>query len=124
MDKRGHNYTLLMRVIWFYYFNDLFNFLIICVNYIYLKILFKLSFNIESQKIVDVEADLKDLQSTIKSDEKIFRNWNMQNENKRAKIRNEAATMILKSKSQPQIKSLDQPKMKKIRYLLDPATNT
>jgi hypothetical protein len=36
-------------------------------------------------------------------------------------VRNEAATMLLKSKSQPNINTLDQPKMKKIRYLLDPA---
>lgn len=64
------------------------------------------------------------LQNTIDNDERIFRNWNMDNQNKRTKIRNEAATMILKVKSQSQIKKLERPKLKKIRYLLDQNTNT
>jgi ATP/ADP translocase len=68
--------------------------------------------------------DLKVLQNTIDNDEKIFRNWNIDNQSKRAKIRNEAATMILKVKSQSQIKKLERPKLKKIRYLLDQNTNT
>jgi len=75
-----------------------------------------------TQNILNVEATLKDIQDTIRSDEKVFRNWNMETENKRTRVRNAAATMILKTKSLGGIKSLERPRMKKIRYLLDPTS--
>lgn len=70
-----------------------------------------------------VEANLQDIQDTIQGDENIFRNWNMKKENKRAKVRNEAANMILKTKSLSGIKSLERPKIKKVRYVFNPNSN-
>lgn len=75
-----------------------------------------------THNLLNVEADLKDLQNDIQTDERIFRNWNIQAEDRRSKVRNEAATMILKTKNKGKIKSLERPRMKKIRYMLDPKT--
>lgn len=74
------------------------------------------------QNLINFESKLQTLQSTINKDELMFKNWNMSNQNHRAKVRNEAATMILKVKTQPQITNLERPRLKKIRYLLDPTT--
>ncbi|CAI2383808.1 unnamed protein product [Moneuplotes crassus] len=73
-----------------------------------------------THNLLNVEADLKNLQDNIQIDEKMFRNWNMKTVDKRAKVRNEAATMILKNQRKHKIGSLERPRMKKIRYLLDP----
>lgn len=76
-----------------------------------------------NENLVDFESKLQDIQDKIKQEEVMFRNWNVSNEQHRAKIRNEAATKILNVKEKPKLETLKQPKLKKIRYLKDPVTN-
>ena len=69
------------------------------------------------------ELKLDSLQSKIESDEKIYRNWRTKNDLQRHIVRNEAATMIMQVMNQDNMKTkLEQPKLKKIRYLLEPNT--
>ena len=73
--------------------------------------------------LLKYESKLDSLQSKIDNDEKLFRNWSTKNDLQRHRIRNEAATMIMQVMNQGGIKAhIDQPKLKKIRYLLEPHT--
>ncbi|CAI2387354.1 unnamed protein product [Moneuplotes crassus] len=64
--------------------------------------------------------DLQEYQNKTELGEPMFRNWDMTIEPKNAKVRNEAATMIIKSHNKHKRGSLQRPRVKKIRYLMDP----